>query len=73
MTDLVLNSEQVKTIRNANLGVQVVDGEGNILGFVVNAFFSASEIAEMERAFDSDEPRYTTQEVLQHLRSLESR
>ena len=71
MTELVLTTEQVKVVRNADTGVQIVDGEGNVLGFVMNTFFSPREIAEMEAAFDSDEPRYTTEEVLEHLRSLQ--
>lgn len=72
MTKVVLTSEQVKLVRNADAGVQIVDDEGNVLGFVVNAFFSPREIAEMEAALKSDGPRYTTEQVLEHLRSLGS-
>lgn len=70
MTQIVLNDEQVKTVQSATGAVEVRDRHGNLLGYVARRTTEA-EIAEAKRRLESDGPWYTTQQVLDHLKSLE--
>jgi hypothetical protein len=69
MTHIVLTDEQAKTIAAATKPVAVCDSAGNILGFL-NPKWTEADIAEALKALAADEPWYTTDQVLAHLRSL---
>ena len=70
MTRLVLTPEQARVLADAKEVVEVCDPDGHILTMIEPSVFSAEEIDEATKAADSNEPRYTTDEVLKYLRSL---
>jgi hypothetical protein len=70
MHHIVLNDEQARLVATALNPVQVRDGKGNVLGTIAPVWTEA-DIADAKRRLASDEPRYSTAEVLDHLRSLE--
>ena len=72
MTKLVLTDEQAKVLAelNGQDSVLLFDPSGNHVGWVERPVFSPEEVLEAEKAFDEDGPRYTTEQVLAHLRSL---
>ena len=80
MTDIVVNDEQARMILESKTPVVIRDRRGRQLGEVVrvsNGCGDASgptpdKIAELEKRLDSAGPWYTTEDVLAHLRSLES-
>ena len=71
MTYIIINPEQARVIAEANEDVQVRDESGNVLGYVSSSGFTSEEIKQIKRDLASDQARYTTKEVLDHLRSLE--
>jgi len=73
MSKIVLTQEQTQVIAEAKGTVQVQDPEGNLVGYLERPEFSPEEIAEAKRALASNQPRYTTAQVLEHLRSLEQK
>jgi hypothetical protein len=81
MIDLVVNDEQARLIVETQAPVAVRDRRGRVLGRVVrepseqtqSCAWSAAQIAELEQRLDSDGRWYATQQVLDHLSSLESR
>lgn len=72
MTRLVLTEEQANVLAQANGEEQVylIDSCGRHMGWVERPVFSPEEVIEAEKAFDASGPRYTTEQVLAHLRSL---
>lgn len=72
MPYIVLDDQQAQIVSETGGKVEVRDREGRHLGFVTHGFTEA-EIQEAKQRAASDEPRYTTAEVLQYLESLESR
>ena len=80
MMQVTLNAEQAKKLREANEFVELCDPSGNVLGQFVPRFDPSKwEIIgeepsdeELDRRANSDQKRYTTEEVLAHLRNLES-
>jgi hypothetical protein len=72
MLQIVLTDEQAKVVATALKPVQVRDGQGNALGWI-NPVWTEEDIAEAKRRLASDEPRYTTAQVLEYLRSLEKK
>lgn len=70
MPHIVVSNEQAKLIVEATEGVEVRDSSGNRLGFVARGF-TDEDIAIAKQRVASDEPRYTTAEVLDHIQSLE--
>ena len=72
MLEIVLTDEQAKVVATALKPVQVRDPKGNVLG-CINPIWTEEDIAEAKRALASDEPWYTTEQVLAYLRSLESK
>jgi hypothetical protein len=78
MSRIVLNSEQLAAIENERGRLPVCRPDGKVFGLIApyameGKPFSAAEIAEAERGFDDPNTKwYTTKEVLEHLRSLES-
>jgi hypothetical protein len=71
MPHIVLEDQQARIVSETGGRVEVRDREGRHLGFVTHGFTEA-EIQEAKRRIASDEPRYSTAKVLQHLESLES-
>jgi hypothetical protein len=70
MNQLVLTDEQAKVVATALKPVSVVDSRGNVLG-TIDPLWTEADVAEAKRRLASDEARYTTAQVLEHLRSLE--
>jgi hypothetical protein len=70
MPQIMLTEEQAKQVAEAREPIQVCDARGNVLGYV-SPLWTEEEIADARRRLASDEPRYTTAQMLDHLRSLE--
>ena len=70
MVKIVVTEDQAKAIAAAEEGVEIVDAAGNRLGFFARPFTDDDIAIARERAA-SDEPRRTTQEVIERLNSLE--
>ena len=71
MTQLMLNAEQTKIIAKSLEPIQVCSPTGEVLG-VIQPEISREEIARLKQVAKSDGPWYTTEQVLQHLGTLES-
>jgi hypothetical protein len=78
MTQIVLTAEQAAILTASNEPVAMCSPDGTIIGFVSpksrfltpkEPIFTPEEIAAAERQLDSDGPWYTTQQVLERLRS----
>jgi hypothetical protein len=72
MTQIVLSDEQAKTVASSLKPVQVRDLRGNVLGYI-EPLWTEEDIAEAKRRLASGKPGFTTAEVLEYLRSLESK
>jgi len=77
MTQIILNSEQAAIFNSATEPVRVCFPNGVIAGWLKRditpkePIFTPEEIAEAERRANAPGRWYTTQEVLEHLKSLE--
>lgn len=71
MTQLVLDDDQAKAVQDSRQRIRVCDRHGNVLGFVIRSKVSAADIAIAKQRRDSAQPRLSTQQVLDHLKSLE--
>lgn len=71
MPHIVVDDQQAKVIFEANESVEIRDHRGKHLGYVAHGF-TDEDIAVARQRMVSNEPRYTTHQVLEHLRSLES-
>ena len=71
MSQIVVDAEEAALIKTAAKTVQVVDQEGKLVGFVTPAP-TDEELEKWRRRLTVDEPTYSTEEVRNHLRSLES-
>ena len=72
MSHIVLDDQQAELITRTHEHIQVRDVKGNLLGYIEPLGFTAEEILEAKRRLKSDEPRFTTDQVLAHLESLEN-
>ena len=70
MHHIVVDDQQAKLISEATESVEIRDPRDRHLGYVAHGF-TDEDIAIAKDRMASDEPRYTTQEVLDHLQSLE--
>jgi hypothetical protein len=70
MVHIVVDDQQAKLISEATDGVEIRDIHGRHLGYVAH-HFTDEEIATAKKRLASDRVRYTTREVVAHLRSLE--
>lgn len=70
MTQIVVDAHEAALIRMAERSVQVVDQAGNLVGFVKPAP-TDEELEKWRQRLAVDEPTYTSEEVLDYLRSLE--
>ena len=72
MVQIVATPDQVKLFAEARDSVEIIDANGNRIGYFAKPF-SDDDIRLARDRLASDEPRYTTEQVLEHLRELESR
>ena len=70
MQHLIVSDEQARIISQSSEGIEIRDRNGKCLGYVAHGF-SDEDITIAKDRMASDEPRHTTREVLNHLRSLE--
>jgi hypothetical protein len=70
MLHIVVDDKQAKLISEATESVEIHDPRGRRLGYVAHGF-TDDDLALAEQRRASNEPRYTSREVLDHLRSLE--
>jgi len=69
MPHIVIDDEQARLIAESSECVEIRDQRGNCLGYLVTGF-SEADVALAKERRDSDEPRWPTKDVLEHLRSL---
>jgi hypothetical protein len=65
-----VDDQQAKIISEAKESVEVRDARGGRLGYVTHGF-TDEDIAIAKDRHASDEPRFSTREVLDHLQYLE--
>lgn len=70
MSGIVVTAEQVKLITESAGNVPVRGPEGQIIGFI-SRDFSEAEVAQVLLRMKDEQRVYTTQQVLDHLRTLE--
>jgi hypothetical protein len=70
MPHIVVDDQQVKLIEEANESVEIRDLRGRHIGYVAHGF-TAEDFGIAKQRSVSDEPRFTTKQVLEHLQSLE--
>ena len=74
MTEIVLTPEQMKALESAERMVAICRPDGSTAGFMAltpkEPIFTPEEIAAAEQAAETG-PWYTTQQVLEYLRSLD--
>jgi hypothetical protein len=75
MPEIVVNDKQAQLISDAQDPVQVCDSSGRILGVISRSPTGndSGEIEEMKRRVQTQHRSYTTEEVVDHLRSLETK
>ena len=72
MPHIIVDDAQAKIISEAAESIEIRDRSGKHLGYVACGF-DAEDVAIARRRMVSKEPRYTTQQVLEHIQSLEMR
>ncbi len=72
MIHITVSDEQAKLIARTRENIEIRDPAGRHLGYIAHDF-TDEEIALARKALASPGPRYSTAEVLEHLRSLESK
>ena len=70
MEHIIVNDQQARLISEATDHIEIRDARGGHLGYVAHRF-TDQDIAIAKERLTSNEPRYTTQEVVEHLRSLD--
>ncbi len=70
MVQISLTTEQLKALDESHGHAVLVDADGQPVCYAT-PIFTPEEIAEAQRRANSDGPWYTTQQVLEHLRTLE--
>lgn len=71
MPHIVVDDEQARLILESGERIEIRDRSGKHLGYVSQGF-TEEDIAIAKQRMASDEPRYTTKQVLDHLQSLDS-
>lgn len=71
MKHIVVDDKTARAIAEAGEAIELRDQQGRHLGFLTRGV-SEQDIEIARQRLASDAPRYTTQEVLDRLRSLES-
>ena len=70
MQHITIDDQAARLIVKATGCIEIRDRHGTHLGYVAHGF-SEEDVAVAKRRQASNDPRYTTPEVLDHLRSLE--
>ena len=70
MPHIIVDDEQARIISETGDAVEIRDQSGRHLGYVAHGF-TDEDIAIAKQRMESDEPRYSTQQVLDHIQSLE--
>jgi hypothetical protein len=75
MAHIVLTEEQMRQLNQSPERIEVRDPRNNLIGYLQLQIsdFTPEEIEEARRRLASDQPRYTTAQVLAYLRSLEKK
>jgi hypothetical protein len=71
MVQIVVTAEQAKQLGKSRESVEIVDQEGNRIGYYTQPFTNA-EIAEAKRRSESERGGRTTQDVLDRISKMES-
>jgi len=69
---IVLSDDQAQAIRSAAGPVELRDREGRLLGYVPRPF-TKERIADALRRAQSEGPWHTTEQVLDHVKSLDQK
>jgi hypothetical protein len=72
MVQLVVTAKQAKQLGKSGEPIEIVDREGNRIGYYTQPFTNA-EIAEAKRRSESESGGRTTQEVLDRISKMESK
>ena len=72
MVQIVVTAEQAKQLGKSREPIEIVDQEGNRIGYYTQPFTNA-EIAEAKRRSESESGGRTTQEVLDRISKMESK
>lgn len=72
MVQIVVTAEQAKQFRKSRESIEIVDQEGNRIGYYTQPFTNA-EIAEAKRRSESESGGRSTQEVLDRISKMESK
>ena len=72
MTQIVLPREQADIVARAIEPIQVCDPNGELIGYI-DPVWTREDIDEAKRRIASNQPRYTTAQVMEHLQSLGSK
>jgi len=72
MVQIVVTTEQAKRLGGSREPIEIVDHEGNRIGYYTQPFTNA-EIAEARRRSESETGGRTTQEVLDRLLKMGSK
>ena len=70
MMRIVLSDDQANAVQAATDVVEIRDRRGSLLGYISPPPGDA-EIAEAKRRLESNGPWHTTEQVMDHLKSLE--
>jgi hypothetical protein len=71
MVELVLSAEQARLLAESQESVEIVDAQGNRLGFFARRF-SDGDIETARRRAALNKPGRSTADILQGLRALET-
>ncbi len=72
MVQIVVTAEQAKRLGESREPIEILDQEGNRIGYYTQPFTNA-EIAEAKRRSESESGGRTTQEVLDRISKMESK
>lgn len=70
MIRIILDDNQAKSLQSGRETIELCDRSGKLLGYAARTP-AAEDIEEANRRLASDGPWYSTQQVLDHLNSLE--
>ncbi|MBI1917541.1 MAG: hypothetical protein HYS12_22820 [Planctomycetes bacterium] len=70
MLEIILTQEQAAIVASALKPIHVRDPSGNLLG-ILDPPWTEADIEDALRRRASDEPGFSFQQVMEHLRSLE--
>jgi hypothetical protein len=70
MPHIIVDDAQAELISKSGGTLEIRDRHGRHLGYVAHGF-STEDVAIANQRLHSNEPRYTTSEVIEHLRALD--